>query len=147
MQNQQMAAMAGMNANMRGPVDGTPTMGNMARPGADPKGDPRNLMNTYIYDYFLRNHHYRLAKVMVESNMPMNTTGGTKPSPDSRNVNGVDTMDSDEKDSLPRPQLPPTQRVENSFLMDWWCQFWDIYSASRNQGTAVGKNYSQHTRV
>lgn len=144
MQNQQMA-MAGMNANVGGPVDGTPVMGNMPRPANKDAMDPRNLMNTYIYDYFIRNKHYGLAKSMVESEIPINLQGG-KPSPNGRNVNGVDAMDENERNSLPDPVLPPGQRVDNSFLMDWWLQFWDIYSANRGRPTKSAQ-YSQHARV
>jgi hypothetical protein len=149
MQNPQMAAMAGMNAQVGGPVEGTPVMGNMPRPGQKPEQpDPRNLMNTYIYDYFMRNNHYRLARCMIESDLKMNLQPqGTKQSPGSRNVNGVDGMDTDDKGDLPLPVLPPGQCVENSFLMDWWCQFWDIYSAARGKGTQKSTQYSQHARV
>jgi hypothetical protein len=61
MQNQQqMAQMAAMNAN-NGQVDGTPMMRNMAHPAG--KGtDPTEKLNTYIYDYFLRNKHISLAR-------------------------------------------------------------------------------------
>ena len=149
MQNQQMAAMAGMNAQMGGPVEGTPVMGNMPHPTAE---NPRNLMNTYIYDYFLRNNHFRLARCMIDSDIKVNLDHSTKRSPGSRNVNGVDGMDPEEKD-LPLPALPSEQCVENSFLMDWWCQFWDIYGAARERNRNQGKpasmsgQYSANVRV
>jgi hypothetical protein len=150
MQNVQMAAMGAMNANAGGPVDGTPMMAHMARPGDDnTTQDPRNLLNTYIYDYFLRNSHYQLAKAMVESNLPVNVKPRTKQSPGSRNVNGVDAMDGEGRPDLPLPNLPPSQVVENSFLFDWWCQFWDIFSARRDPSRVPQKTaqYTQHARV
>ncbi|KAF2662488.1 hypothetical protein K491DRAFT_585303 [Lophiostoma macrostomum CBS 122681] len=139
--------MAGMAAQVGGPVEGTPIMGNMPRPGQkNEQSDPRNLMNTYIYDYFMRNNHYRLARSMIDSDVKMNLQPqGTKQSPGSRNVNG-DGMETEEKGDLPLPVLPPGQCVENSFLMDWWCQFWDIYSAARGKGTQKSAQYSQHAR-
>jgi hypothetical protein len=141
MQNQQMA-MAGMAG---GPVEGTPIMANMARPGTN----PRDSINTYIYDYFLRNNHTRLAQAMLDADLQMNLKPPlAKPSPNGRNVNGVDSMDGDDKTTLPLPILPSNQIVENSFLMDWWCQFWDIYSATRSKN-AGGKSaqYAQVARV
>jgi hypothetical protein len=149
MQNAQMAAaMNTMNANAGGPVDGTPMMGQ--RPLPNPNGtanDPPNQLNTYIYDYFVRNGYHKAAKSMIESEVPLNLKG--KPSPSSRNVNGINAPDGEGGDRLPEPALPATQAVDNSFLMDWWCQFWDVFSAQRNKGggTAKAIQYSQATRV
>ena len=139
MQNQHMA-MAGMAG---GPVEGTPIMGNMTRPG----NNPRDSINTYIYDYFLRNNHRGLAQAMIDANVQMNLkTPGTKPSPNGRNVNGVDSLD--EKEDLPMPILPTNQLVENSFLMDWWCQFWDVFSAKIGKSSNPrSAQYSQQAKV
>lgn len=150
MQGQQMANMAGMNANIRGPVDGTPIMANMQRP-VQPQAqpDPRERLNTYIYDYFLRNNHTQLAQVMMECKLPLNLKPQpSKPSPSGRNVNGVDGMDKDSRDGLPEPNLPEGQLADNSFLLDWWAQFWDIYMAARKQqSNERGTQYISHTRV
>lgn len=140
-----MAAMAGMNANA-GPVDGTPIMGNGQRGQQMQNLDPRDQLNTYIYDYFLRNNHHRLARTMLECDMKMNVHPPQKPSPSGRNVNGVDAMDHDSKDDLPNPKLPTGQATDNSFLLDWWVQFWDIFSAARGKNTK-GAQYIGHTRV
>jgi hypothetical protein len=142
MQNQQqMAQMAAMNAN-NGPVDGTPMMRNMAQPGG--KGtDPTEKLNTYIYDYFLRNKHLGLARAMLECDMKMATE---KASPNSK-MNGADAID--QIDDLPLPSLPPNQVADNSFLLDWWVQFWDIYTATKPRSNA-SKNaiqYVGHNRV
>ena len=145
MQNPQMAAqMAAMNAN-GGPVDGTPIMGNMPHPKRM-NTDPREQLNTYIYDYFLRNEHYQAARSMLESGLKMSTGQPQKPSPKNR-PNGVDSMDTG--DDLPVPQLPQNQMAENSFLLDWWVQFWDIYQATKNRGNgpSKGAQYIAHTRV
>ncbi|KAF2471069.1 uncharacterized protein BDR25DRAFT_30093 [Lindgomyces ingoldianus] len=145
MQSQQMAAMAGMNAAM-GPVDGTPVMSSMQRPGGRPD-DPRTNLNTYIYDYFMRNNYGRLAKAMLECDLKMNLAPHTKPSPSGRNMNGMDSMDPDVKDDLPQPKIPDGQSADNSFLLDWWCQFWDIYRAARDKnGSKAQHQYIGHTR-
>jgi hypothetical protein len=149
MQSQQMANMAGMNANVRGP-DGTPIMGNMQRPVLPQNNpDPRERLNTYIYDYFLRNNHTQLAQVMMECKLPMSLKSqASKPSPSGRNANGVDAMDKDSRDGLPEPNLPEGQLADNSFLLDWWAQFWDIYMAARKQQpNEKGTQYIAHTRV
>lgn len=147
MQNQQMQM--AMNG---GPVNGTPVMANMNMPGPPQRQpmDPREQLNTYIYDYFLRNNHGRLARAMVECDMKMSTTPPTKTSPGNKQ-NGMDPMDDDSVSGLPNPLLPEKQMADNSFLLDWWVQFWDIFQASkqsRSQAPATkGAQYIQHTRV
>ncbi|KAF1943529.1 hypothetical protein EJ02DRAFT_129700 [Clathrospora elynae] len=143
MQSQQMAQMAAMNAH-NGPVDGTPTMGNMAHPERA-QMDPREQLNTYIYDYFLRNKHGRLARAMLDGEIKLSTQ---KPSPKNR-ANGADAMDDDAIDDLPAPQMPDNQVAENSFLLDWWVQFWDIFQANGRRPTATksAAQYINHTRT
>ena len=41
--------------------------------------DSRTQLNTYIYDYFLKNKHTTLARAMLDNEMKMNLT--QKPSP------------------------------------------------------------------
>lgn len=147
MQTPQMATMAAMNAT-QGPIDSTPMMGNGPhRPQQNSPSVARDQLNTYIYDYFRRNNHIRLARTMLECNMGISLNPPVKSSPGSRNANGVDAMDTDSKDDLPQPKIPNFS-AENSFLLDWWEQFWDIWSAARGHHT--GKNvpmqYIQHTR-
>lgn len=143
---------ANMNA-VGGPVGGAAVMNNGGQRRLEPI-DPQALLNTYIYDYFLRNEQYDLAKMILSSKLDVNTEPDSKPSPNNR-VNGVDDMDTDSKDDihkrpsdLPRPKTGG-EASENSFLLDWWCQFWDIFSAQRSKG---GKNshaqqYLHHSRV
>jgi hypothetical protein len=147
MQNQQMQM--AMNAN-GGPVNGTPVMANMNMPGPPqqrPVMDPREQLNTYIYDYFLRNNHNRLARAMVECDMKMSTSPPTKSSPNQK-PNGIDSMDDDSTNGLPNPLLPKNQMADNSFLLDWWVQFWDIYQATKDRSgqPSKGAQYIQHTR-
>ncbi|KAL6708847.1 hypothetical protein ACN47E_002254 [Coniothyrium glycines] len=143
MQNPQMAQMAAMSAN-NGPTEGTPMMGNMANPKRN-NTDPREQLNTYIYDYFLRNNHEHAARAMLDSpDMKMSTGPPQKTSPNNR-ANGID---SDDKPIFPSPQLPPNQMADNSFLLDWWVQFWDIYQATKTRGPghSKGQQYITHTR-
>ncbi|KAJ9657753.1 hypothetical protein H2201_008066 [Coniosporium apollinis] len=148
--NPQHMNMAGMNA-AGGPVGGAPMMAN--GPAGLTPHDNRLLLNTYIYDYFLRNHHYEIARVILTSDLPLNTK---EESPSRRDVNGVgDGMDGDSKDDiqkrpddLPSAAIPPNSS-ENSFLFDWWGQFWDVFSAHRNKPIKPGSGavtYLQHQR-
>ncbi|KAF2033103.1 hypothetical protein EK21DRAFT_59444 [Setomelanomma holmii] len=137
--------MAAMNANGVQP-DGTPLMGNMPHPNKRNNTDPREQLNTYIYDYFMRNEHFQLARAMLDANLKMSTDSRQKTSPKNR-ANGIDPMD-DGRDDLPTPLLPQNQMADNSFLLDWWVQFWDIYQATKNRGNppSKGAQYIQHTR-
>lgn len=147
MQNAQMQMAMAANG---GPVNGTPVMANMSMPGPPQhqQMDPREQLNTYIYDYFLRNNHNRLARAMVECDMKMSTSPAQKTSPGTKQ-NGMDAMDDDSISGLPNPLLPKNQMADNSFLLDWWVQFWDIFQASKNRSgqPSKGSQYIQHTRV
>ena len=151
--NQQHMNMAGMNA-AGGPVGGAPMMAN--GPAVMTPQDNKLLLNTYIYDYFLKNHHYDLARAIISSDIPINSK---QESPNRRDVNGVaDGMDADNKDDvdkrpldLPAASIPDSANsAENSFLLDWWGQFWDVFSAHRNKPVKQGSGavqYLQHQRV
>lgn len=151
MNPQQMNPMMAMNAG-GGPVGGTPNANNASGQQMGGLENSRKLLNTYIYDYFLKNGNFNLAR-QIWKELPINSTPSTKSSPG--RANGVDdSMDTDSKDDvmkrpddLPIPAIPgdPT---DNAFLSDWWCQFWDIYSAHRGKKHAgPALQYVQHTRV
>lgn len=155
--------MAGMNA-IGGPVGGMPMMNNGIGLGASRNAQDtwRMSLNTYIYDYFIKNELYDCARAFLASDVPINTDSPPKLSPGRRrdgDVNGVDenTMDTDSKedlhskrpDDLPIPILPP-DCPDNSFLFDWWCLFWDIFGAQRKKpkpGDGPAMQYVQHTQV
>lgn len=134
----QHAAMA--MAGMGGPVGainaGTPTSANVANANTDPSEYLKRL-NTYIYDYFMRNHHYECARAMLNESLPLGVQ--VKQSPNQRQPNGgaVDDMDTGSKDNMPdRPKdlpLPELPATGGHFLEDWWFQFWDIFHSRRNQ--------------
>ncbi|KAI0847012.1 hypothetical protein F5Y00DRAFT_271482 [Daldinia vernicosa] len=137
------------NIPMAGPVGGpSPMMANTLaaqQQQVQSQGNNRTVLNTYIYDYFLREGMFDCARQMLKSEQTLNVI---KESPGRRrdengNVlgNGVgdDPMDTDSKDDidskrpsdLPLPNVPAA--AENSFLYEWFCLFWDMLYAQRNK--------------
>ena len=115
------------------------------------KEDQKRL-NTYIYDYMLKNEQFDLARAFYKQ-FPINQHAGPpKSSPGKRELNGVDDMDTDSKDSkrpadLPEPNIPP-QADGSCFLYDWWCQFWDIFGARNNRSSPPNTaDYLNHNMV
>ena len=147
----QQQAMAAMNA-AGGMAVGTPMMNN-GGPRSEPMSNKQQL-NTYIYDYFIKNGHFELAR-FAQRELPINVLPQPKASPGRRDVNGVDgTADGDIKDEnlkrpddLPLPSIP--DNTEGSFLFDWWCQFWEIWSAHRRKipPGATASQYLTHAQV
>jgi hypothetical protein len=158
--------LANMNA-MGGPVGGAPmamAMNNGTMPGQQriEMSTSRTVLNTYIYDYFLREGMYECARGMLGSDQPINVM---KESPGRRGEenrdamgNGVgdDPMDTDRKDDidskrpsdLPAPNLPATS--DSCFLLDWFALFWDMMRAHQ-QKTGISNpqvvQYMNHTQV
>jgi hypothetical protein len=125
--NMPSGSMVAMNTAQGGPVVNQQA----ARQQQDQEAERR--LNTYIFDYLCRSHHYELARSFSQ-HCPINMQNGKPKS------NGVDdSMDGDSKedvkrpDNLPYPNIPP-HSSQNAFLYDWWCQFWDIFGAARNRG-------------
>ena len=140
MQNPNMAQMVQMNAGPV-PMDGPPGMVNGQRPPGPantPNYEPRDMLNTYIYEYFCRTDNHKLAKAMLDQDMNVLV----KPKSSPRNMNGIDPAFGDP----PLQHLPASQATEQSFLLDWWVQFWDIFSAARGRQTK-GSQYIAHARV
>ena len=160
--------MAGMHA-ANGALGGMPLMNNgsnggMSRADADPEGaqahETKLKLNTYIYDYFLKNDLYECARAIIQSQVPL-ALHTPKSSPGRRrdgDMNGVDdsAMDTDSKDDLdskrpddlPLPMVP-SDVPANSFLLDWFQLFWDIYFAQRKGKAATPQavQYLQNTQV
>ncbi|KAK6951222.1 hypothetical protein Daesc_007753 [Daldinia eschscholtzii] len=147
------------NIPMAGPVGGpSPMMANTLaaqQQQVQSQGNNRTVLNTYIYDYFLREGMYDCARQMLKSEQTLNVI---KESPGRRrdengNVlgNGVgeDPMDTDSKDDidskrpadLPLPNVPAA--AENSFLYEWFCLFWDMLYAQRNK-PSINPHVSQY---
>jgi hypothetical protein len=92
------------------------------------------MLNTYIYDHLCRLKLWDLARSFHQS-CPI------KAEKTKKEMNGDDGMDTDSKDGPPRPDDLPVPNIghhysQNSFLFDWWSQFWDVYGTAR--GKPVG---------
>jgi len=149
--------MANLGA-MGGPVGAAPMpmMNNGAvaqqagpRPQIPGSETQRTLLNTYIYEYFIRFGMHDCARALVNSDHQVNVIrDGVK------NGDG-DTMDTDTKDDiegklpedLPAPRLPSS--VDGtSFLHEWFCLFWEMYQAQRGRaGNSSVLQYVNHTQV
>lgn len=123
--------------------------------GPSGPADAKTLLNTYIYDYFMKEEQLDLAKALLEkSSLQVSTQQPTKTSPSRRDINGVDD-DNDSKDEvkkklaeMPVPKVPGNCPGD-AFLYDWWCIFWDVWGASRQKtksATTAGR-YLDHTQV
>ncbi|KAI9848293.1 MAG: hypothetical protein M1837_000557 [Sclerophora amabilis] len=155
--------MAAMNA-VGGPVGGVQMMNNgtagLPRNG-NRQEESKSRLNTYIYDYLLKNELFDCARSLHESGVPLlleKASPGRRRHADGTNLNnGVDehSMDADTKDDLdskipddlPSPKLTGGDATQNSFLLDWWGVFWDIYFAqqSKNRDGAASQ-YLQHSQ-
>jgi hypothetical protein len=142
--------MVTMNAGGGGPV-GAPMVNNVANTARQQQSlEDQQRLNTYIYDYICKNGHYDLARQFINKNQIKVSPG--KPQ------NGHDEMDTDSKDDfskrpddLPWPEIA-AHPSDQAFLYDWWCQFWDIFGASRTSRSQVPKgttaeSYLQHNTV
>lgn len=161
--------MAGINPAAGGPVGGGMMMmmnnGNHppAASGSNSHSDLKRRLDTYIYDYFLKNGHHEHARALYhDESIKLNTHPHTKSSPSRRRdgeMNGIDAdaMDTDSKDEankipddLPKPDVPDNNTQSLGFLYDWFGLFLDIYGASRNKkpdDTSTAAAYLQQTQV
>ncbi|KAK0267679.1 hypothetical protein LTS16_021379 [Friedmanniomyces endolithicus] len=108
---------------------GTPSSG-------DGNGNAKKRLNTVIYDYLLRNNLHEVARGFLKH---MDIEIDVKKSPNSRGQpNGVadDGMDLGiaELKDLPDDLPMPAQLGDGPFLLDWWCQFWEIYTGYLGKG-------------
>lgn len=156
------ANMANMNAGMGGPV-GAPmpmmnngALGPQAGPRQAPPDSSRTLLNTYIYEYFMRHNLYECARAILNADPQIKVKEGG-----SGNDNGLganldgDNMDTDSKEGqdqkrppdLPAPNVP-TPVPDSCFLYEWFCLFWDMFNSQKGKGSSLQVNqYVQHTQV
>jgi hypothetical protein len=157
--NVNMANMAGMG----GPVGAAMPM--MNNGGVAPQGGPRQqlpindnqqrpLLNTYIYEYFIRFGMFDCARALINGDHQVNVVKDGSGKNILGNGLGDDAMDTDSKDDiegklpddLPAPKLPTSS--DSSFLHDWFGLFWDMYSAHRSKaGNSIVNQYVNHTQV
>ncbi|RSL63982.1 hypothetical protein CEP53_004262 [Fusarium sp. AF-6] len=119
----------------------------------------RSILNTYIYEYFIRMGMYDCARSLLSSDQQVNVLkdGANRRRDENGNlINGVgdDPMDTDSKDDidaklpddLPPPKLP-MPASDTSFLYEWFSVFWDIYYAQRAKSNNNTINqYVAHTQ-
>ncbi|KIW08841.1 hypothetical protein, variant 1 [Verruconis gallopava] len=135
----------GSMVGMTGGAVGAPVGSQVGAPNAANSNEYHERLNTYIYDHLLKQKLYDLARQFASS-CPIKA----EPEP-KKEMNGDDGMDMSSKDDIKRPDDLPVPNIpphfsENSFLFDWWCQFWDIFGAYRGKGqNALSQNYLQHT--
>lgn len=153
---------AALNA-MGGPVGGGMPMMNNGLPGGSrpaPVNDnqQRSQLNTYIYEYFLRNEMYDCARAIIQSEQPINLKPNSPGrrrdangnpldsgvSPDGMDGDSKDDIDSKLPDDLPAPNLPK-EAPESCFLYEWWCLFWDMFNAQRGKGDS--RNVLQYASI
>ena len=128
-------------------------------PGSESEIDFKTKLNTYIYDYFLRNEQWDLARAL-QKNMSISSIPNQKGA--NMRPNGLDenSMDTDSKDDLeqkkpsdlPWPTNLPQMSTDNSFLLDWFTLFWEAFFAQRpgQHRAKVGQTiiqYMDYTRV
>ncbi|KAI5802429.1 hypothetical protein FPQ18DRAFT_9278 [Pyronema domesticum] len=150
--------------NMGGMVGGAPGMEHGGAPrGAQQAvfagGDGRNLLNTYIYDYFCKNNMFECANALLKTqDAEVQLDPNYRPSPSRRpqkhegdgGMNGIDddSMDGndgqrhgeDGDDAKSTKDLPPAKvptTISGSFLLEWWCCFMDIYWARSKMPASV----------
>jgi hypothetical protein len=114
----------------------------------------KTKLNTYIYDYFLKNEEYDLARALQKSGLNLQTTSA----PPTRRQNGIDDSNEDSKEDidskkpadLPHAADVPPSTTENSFLLDWFQLFWEMFWAPRKSGPKPGQtavNYIEYQKV
>ncbi|KAL8948191.1 MAG: hypothetical protein Q9222_005597 [Ikaeria aurantiellina] len=129
-----------MNSGVNGVA---PRMGNDEE---EPEYEAR--LNTYIYDYFVKNQRFDCAKAMLKCDMPLKTV----PKRRDDEMNGADTKDDVESkmpSDLPSAGLP-TDPQGASFLMEWFGLFWDVFFAHQrkaSQASNQAMQYVQRTQV
>lgn len=156
-----------VNMNMGGPVGAPMPMmnnGGVVPPGAQRQlqvnENNRTLLNTYIYEYFLRYGMYDAARAILNSDSQVKVL---KDSPNGRrdengnllgNGAGDDPMDTDSKEDMEskRPEDLPAPNVpmplpDSCFLYEWFCLFWDMFNAQKGKGGSGQVNqYVSHTQ-
>lgn len=153
---------------MGGPVGGGAPVPMMNNGAMNPQGGPaapgprqqqldnqRGVLNTYIYEYFIRYGMYECARSLLSSDQQVNvhkdgSKGGNAvngASDDAMDADNKDDIDSKLPDDLPPPKLP-MPASDQSFLYEWFCLFWDIYNAQRaKSGNPHVNQYVNHTQT
>jgi hypothetical protein len=89
-------------------------------------GDPQTRLNTYIYDHLLKSRQYDIARQFLASNKCLTKMSKAKPN----GISGLDDVSEGRPDDLPEPDVYESMNTESSFLLGWWCMFWDVFAAA-----------------
>lgn len=148
-----------MNPNAGGPVGGMLMMNNGSPAvSVGMNSDARSTLNTYIYDYLLKNGHYDSARSLANDGK-FEFQHGPKLSPGRRkdgDMNGdADGMDMDPKDDAPEDMPRPANWSGTSgsaFLFEWFNIFMDLFSVHSNRnnggkGAVQAAQYLMHEKV
>lgn len=138
-------------AVVNGAGGGMPMMNSGAN-GATPRPENEEehnnyerILNTYIYDYFVKNHHFDCAKAMLNNGMPVATADKHR----GDDVNGNMHSDTkDDRDSKIPEDLPlaavPSDSQGACFLFDWFGLFWDVFFASQKKAPPASADAMQY---
>jgi hypothetical protein len=146
--------MASLSA-LGGPVGGGMPMmnngasGGGARPTMPMSDSQRSQLNTYIYDYFLRNGMFDCARALhqSESVKVIKDSAGQNGADDGEDPEAKDDMDKQRPADLPQADVP-RECPESCFLYEWWCLFWDMFNAQRGKSqSSQVLQYVNHTQV
>lgn len=155
-----MNPMAMNGGNMPNGVPGNMAAMNNAANAGTPRTQPdsdtseyKAKLNTYIYDYLLKNEQYDCARLLLNSSLNVLTkpAGAKKRNDDSMDTDSKDDIDLKKLGDLPLPDRILDANTENSFLLDWFTLFWEIFFAPRVQKPSkvnpVAVQYTNHIRV
>ncbi|KAL8803285.1 MAG: hypothetical protein Q9182_003243 [Xanthomendoza sp. 2 TL-2023] len=121
----------GMSMMNNGANGATPRLGN-----EEDEPDYEARLNTYIYDYFVKNQRYDCAKAMLKSDMPIKVApkrrDGDVNGAGNMHIDSKDDLDSKVPDDLPLAALP-TDPQGASFLLEWFGLFWDVFFAHQRK--------------
>lgn len=115
------------------------------RPQQADTAQTRMLLNTYIYEYFLKTNMADCAKAILKSDTQIKTMdhpNGRRDEHGNLLGNGIgdDPMDTDSKedidskriDELPPANLPNALN-DSCFLLEWFSLFWDMLNAQKGK--------------
>lgn len=113
----------------------------------------RTMLNTYIYDYFIKEGLYDVARSMLTNESNINILQKDSPG---RRDNGAegDAMDTDSKDDVnKRPDDLPAANIpissDSCFLYEWFGLFWEMLNGHRLKPGSNNQvaQYINHTQV
>ena len=144
----------GMNMNGINPtaaMNAMPNGANGIKGAGDSEMDIKTNLNTCIYDYLLKNEQYDAARALNKNvSFGLNTSNTPLP----RRPNGAEDGGEDSKEDidtkkppdLPYAKVPPSYN-DNSFLLDWFQLFWEMWMAPRQGKPADAVRFMEHTKV